>query len=215
MDGLHEIVLKLVEVVNSWGYPGIFVLMCLESTVFPIPSEVVMPPAGYLASIGEMNLAVAILAGTLGSVAGASINYGLAIWLGRPFLLKYGRYVLCPPHKFEKVERFFLTHGEIGTFTGRLILGVRHFISLPAGLSRMNLPRFLVLTALGSAIWCGVLAFIGFWLGRVSKNVSPQELQHLFVRYGKGAGVLATLLCILIIGLYIWNHRRKVKAATT
>ena len=209
MEQLHHFINWIVGVVGAWGYPGIFVLMCLESTFVPIPSEIVMPPAGYLASTGQMNLAIAILMGTLGSMAGASINYGLAIWLGRPFLLRYGKYILCPPHKFEKVEKFFLTHGEIGTFTGRLILGVRHFISMPAGLARMNLARFLGLTAAGSAIWCAVLAYIGFYIGKVSKTMSREEMYGLFQKYGKQAGLGATVVCVLIIGLYIVIYRRK------
>jgi membrane protein DedA with SNARE-associated domain len=209
MHQLHQFIEWIVQVVGHWGYPGIFVLMCLESTVVPVPSELVLPPAGYLASQGQMNIFVAVLMGTLGSMAGASINYGAAVWLGRPFLLRYGKYFLCPPHKFEKVEQFFLRHGEIGTFTGRLILGIRHFISLPAGLARMKMSRFLFYTALGSAIWCGVLAALGFWIGRVSAGKTAEEMNELFQRHGKTAGVGATLLCVAIIAVYVYVHRRK------
>ena len=149
MGALHDFAMFIIGVVGKWGYPGIVIMMFLESTFFPLPSELVMPPAGYLASKGEMSMIIAILCGTAGSIMGATFNYLLALWLGRPFILRYGKYFLLPPHKFEKTERFFVTHGDIGTFTGRLLLGVRHFISFPAGLARMNLRRFVLYTALG------------------------------------------------------------------
>ena len=212
MHALHEAINWIVTVVGHWGYPGIFVLMCLESTFVPIPSEVVMPPAGYLAATGQMNIYVAILMGTLGSMAGASINYVLAVVLGRPLLLRYGKYVLCPPHKFEKVERFFLAHGEIGTFTGRLVLGVRHFISFPAGLARMRISHFLLLTGLGSAIWCAILALLGYWIGRASRNMTAEEMHALFMKHGKLAGVAATAVCAGILAVYVWRHKRKQAA---
>lgn len=210
MEQLQAAIEWIVHVVSTWGYPGIFVMMCLESTFIPLPSELVMPPAGYLASLpvtdpNRMNVYVAVLMGTLGSMAGASINYGLALWLGRPFFQKFGKYLLCPPDKFAKVERFFLTHGEIGTFTGRLILGVRHFISFPAGLSRMNLARFLFYTGLGSGIWCAVLAAIGYLVGRNTE---------LVMRYSKQAGLAVTVACIAMIAIYVVRHRRKARSAS-
>jgi membrane protein DedA with SNARE-associated domain len=208
MEWLHEFIAWVVGVVGAWGYPGVFVLMCLESTFVPVPSELVMPPAGYLATLPpsdpmHMNVYVAVLVGTVGCMAGASINYALALWLGRPFLLRFGKYVLCPPHKFEKMERFFLTHGEIGTFTGRLILGVRHFISFPAGLARMNIPRFLFLTGLGSGIWCAILAAIGYFVG---KN------KDLVAQYSKHAAIGVTVACLAMIAIYVYCHRRKQAA---
>ena len=213
MHQLHQFILWVVDLVGHWGYGGIFLLMCLESTVVPIPSELVMPPAGYLAFQGHMNIWLATLMGTLGSAAGASINYGVAIWLGRPLILKYGKFFLCPPHKFEKVERFFLRHGEIGTFTGRLILGIRHFISLPAGLARMRMSHFLGFTIAGSAIWCGLLAALGYWIGQASQGRSPEEIQALFQKHGKTAGLAATLACgVLIAGYILWQRSRRPRA---
>jgi len=211
MEMLHGFINWIVTVVGHWGYAGIFILMTLESTFVPIPSELVMPPAGYLAFKGGMNIYLAVLAGTLGSMTGALINYFLAAFLGRPFILRYGKYVLCPPHKFEKVEKFFLQHGEVGTFTGRLIFGVRHFISVPAGLAHMNMRHFLILTCAGSAIWCGVLAVIGYWLGKVSVNLSAAEMDALFKANGKLAGVIATAACFIILTSYAVWHRRKQK----
>ena len=209
MEALHGFIDWIVAVVGHWGYAGIYILMTLESTFVPIPSEIVMPPAGYLAFQGEMNIYLAVLLGTLGSMTGATINYFLAVWLGRPFILRYGKYVLCPPHKFEKVEKFFLRHGEVGTFTGRLILGVRHFISVPAGLARMNMRRFLAFTFAGSAIWCGVLAVLGYWIGKASENLTAEEMTALFKSKGKLAGIIATAVCCVILVSYVAWHRRK------
>ena len=214
METLHGFVDWIVAVVGHWGYGGIYILMTLESTFVPIPSEIVMPPAGYLAFKGEMNIYLAVLMGTLGSMTGATINYFLAVWLGRPFILRYGKYVLCPPHKFEKVEKFFLRHGEVGTFTGRLMLGVRHFISVPAGLARMNMRRFLAFTCAGSAIWCGVLAILGYWIGKVSENLTAEEMTALFKSKGKLAGFIATAVCAIILVSYVAWHRRKQKQAS-
>lgn len=212
MHLVHEWIQWLVELIVHWGYGGIFILMMLESTFVPVPSELVMPPAGYAAAMGHMNAFVAVLAGTLGSMAGASINYGLAVWLGRPFLLRFGKYILCPPHKFEKMEKFFLKHGEFGTFTGRLILGVRHFISFPAGLARMKMWHFLGYTALGSAIWCSILTAIGYYIGRESVGKSAAELAAMYTKYGKLAAYGAAVACFVMIAFYVWRHKRKAAA---
>lgn len=212
MHWIHDAIQWLVNLIVDWGYPGIFVLMTLESTFVPVPSELVMPPAGYAAALGHMNLFVAVLMGTLGSMAGASINYGLAVWLGRPFLLKFGKYVLCPPHKFEKMEKFFLKHGEFGTFTGRLLLGIRHFISFPAGLARMKMSHFLGYTAAGSAIWCAILTVIGWYIGKQSVGKTHEELSAMYMKYGKMAAYAAAVGCIVMISVYVWRHRRKASA---
>jgi len=162
---LHDIISVIVETVGAWGYPGIFLLMALESSFFPFPSEVVMIPAGYLAYKGEMSLTLAILSGIGGSLAGALFNYWLALKLGRPFLLRYGKYVLFKEHSLQRMEGFFARHGHISTFTGRLIPAVRQYISLPAGLARMNLGVFSFYTALGAGIWVTILAIFGYTLG--------------------------------------------------
>ena len=153
---LETISLWLVETIGSLGYAGIFILMAIESSVFPLPSEVVIIPAGFLAHKGEMNYFLIVIAGTFGSLAGACFNYFLALKLGRALLVKYGRFIFIKPEHLEKVEIFFKKHGEISTFSGRLIIGVRHFISLPAGLARMNLAKFSFYTILGSFIWVDI-----------------------------------------------------------
>ena len=194
-----------VRFVDQMGYVGVLVMMTLESTFVPLPSELVMPQAGYLAASGKMNIWIAVLMATIGSILGALINYGLAYWLGRPFLMKYGKYVLCPPHKFAKMESFFLRHGEVGTFTGRLVLGVRHFISFPAGLARMNLARFSLYTGVGAGLWATVLAWIGYVAG---KN---QALLHSY--YREAVAVLF-VFCVAVLAVYTWWRRRQARGGS-
>ena len=205
MEQLVQLFQWTVEIVHKLGYPGVLALMTLESTFVPIPSELVMPQAGYLAAQGQMNFWIALLMATAGSVLGALINYGIAIKMGRPLMLKYGKYFLCPPHKFEKMEKFFVTHGEISTFTGRLILGVRHFISFPAGLARMHLSKFCFYTALGAGFWAAVLETIGFVVG---------DKPDLIKRYAHQAGALAFVGCVGIVTIYVIIHRRRKAAAS-
>ncbi len=156
----------IVQTVGALGYVGIFVMMFLESSFFPFPSEVVMIPAGYLAFKGEMNLWIAILMGIAGSLAGALFNYYLAVKLGRKLLLKYGHYIFFTPETLDKVELFFKKHGPFSTLSGRLIPVVRQYVSLPAGLARMNLGLFSLYTALGAGIWVSILALLGYYFGQ-------------------------------------------------
>src|SRR5512141_1684598 len=162
---MHELMIWLVNTIGALGYPGIFLLMAMESSVIPVPSELVMPPAGYLAQQGQMNMLLVILCGTLGSLIGAYANYFAAHYLGRPLVLKYGKYVWITEEKFAKVERFFNAHGEVSTFVGRLLPVVRHLISLPAGLAGMSHLKFSVYTLAGAGIWVTVLTFIGYFIG--------------------------------------------------
>ncbi|WP_169974745.1 DedA family protein [Campylobacter sp. RM16191] len=162
---LSEVTNFIVETVGQWGYVGIFCMMFLESSFFPFPSEIVMIPAGYLASKGEMNLILAFLAGTGGSLAGAVFNYYLCYFFGRDLILKYGKYVRITEEKMQKFENFFNKHGEISTFNCRLIPGIRQYISLPAGLAKMNLFKFSLYTTLGAGIWVAILLAVGYYLG--------------------------------------------------
>ncbi len=173
---MRQIVSWIVSTVGALGYPGIFFLMFLESSFFPFPSEVVMPPAGYLAAKGKMSLWLAVLSGTAGSLAGALFNYYLAMLLGRPFLERYGRYLLLSREKLARLDDFFNRHGAISTFVGRLLPGVRQYISLPAGLARMNVMVFSIYTVLGAGIWVSALALVGYLVGE------NEELIHRYVR---------------------------------
>ncbi len=200
---MHELITWLVTTIGALGYPGIFLLMAMESSVVPIPSELIMTPAGFLAQQGEMNMLIAILCGTAGSLVGAYANYFAAHHLGRPLLLKYGKYVWITEEKFSKVETFFKNHGEVSTFIGRLLPVVRHLISLPAGLSGMNHVKFSLYTLLGAGLWVTVLTLIGYFIG------TQEELVR---RYSHQALIGAVILSAVIITVYIWMHRRKRKA---
>ena len=191
---IHDIAMYLVHTIGALGYFGIFALMFLESTFFPFPSEVIIIPAGYLAFQGNMDLSLIILIGTLGSVAGAVFNYYFAIFFGRKFLLRYGKYFFVSPQTLDKLEQFFTNHGELSTFNGRLIPGIRQLISLPAGLARMNMSRFILYSALGAGIWVVVLALIGYFLG------SNQELVS---QYLKSATLIALGSVTLLTVVYV------------
>lgn len=196
-----ELAQWLVEMVQGFGYAGIVILMAVESSFIPFPSEVVMIPAGYLASKGEMNLGLVIVSGLSGSMIGAYINYFGALWIGRGLLIRYGRYVLISPETLEKVDRFFLAHGAISTFSGRLIPGVRQLISIPAGLGRMHLGIFSLYTALGAGLWGALLAFLGYWIGGNEALIS-EYLKELT------AGALVFVVGLVIFYIF-WRQKRS------
>ena len=162
---LHDFIDWILHVVQGWGYSGIFILMALESTVLPVPSELVLVPAGYLAYQGKMNFLLIVTASTVGSLFGASINYAFALWVGRPFLERWGKYFFVRPTLLHKTDAFFAKHGAVSTFTGRLIPGIRHLISLPAGLTRMNPGKFAFYTCLGAGFWSLILTATGYLIG--------------------------------------------------
>jgi membrane protein DedA with SNARE-associated domain len=192
----------LINTIGSMGYPGIAFLMFIESTFIPLPSELVIPPAGYLISQEKMSWTGVILSGTLGSLMGALFNYAIASYLGRPFIFKYGKYFGISQGHFMKGETFFLKHGNISTFIGRLILGVRHYISFPAGLCRMNIAKFSLYTALGAGIWVGVLAYIGYFVGDNKERIAEISRQW---------GIYIIIGCALLLVVYILWHKRKQK----
>jgi len=196
---IHEIAQYLVNTIGSMGYVGIFLLMFLESTFFPFPSEIIMIPAGYLAYQGEMNLYIVVLVGILGSVAGALLNYYLAMYLGRKIILKYGKYFFIKEETLDKLDTFFAKHGEISTFTGRLIPGIRQLISLPAGLARMKLFKFSLYTSIGAAIWIVILVFVGYFVG---------SNQALITEYMKSVTLIALVSVVFIIIFYVLRYRR-------
>ena len=200
---MHAVVDWLLQTIGALGYPGIFLLMAMESSIIPIPSELVMPPAGYLAQQGRMSMTAAIICGTAGSLVGAYANYYAAHYLGRPLLLKYGRYVFITEEKFAKVEKFFLKHGEISTFIGRLLPVIRHLISLPAGLAGMNHVKFSLYTLLGAGIWCTVLTFIGYFIG---------SNQELIMQYSHQAVIAVIVLSCALVAVYIRVQRRNNRA---
>jgi membrane protein DedA with SNARE-associated domain len=197
---LHDVVTWVVDTVGSLGYIGIFIMMFLESSFFPFPSEVVMIPAGYLASKGEMNLGIAIGTGIFGSLTGAIFNYYLALRFGRKFLEKWGKYVFIKEQTLEKMENFFAKHGHISTFSGRLIPAVRQYISLPAGLAKMDIYKFSLYTSLGAGIWVVILAMLGYFIG---------ENQNLIDQYLKTIIISVILILILLALVYARFQIRK------
>jgi membrane protein DedA with SNARE-associated domain len=187
---IAEIIAWIVSIVGSLGYPGIFLLMMLESSFVPFPSEVIMIPAGYLASKGEMHILIAVLCGLFGSLVGALINYYLAVWLGRPLLLQYGKYVMFKDIHLQKMEIFFQRHGHISTFTGRLIPMIRQYI-----------PMFCFYTSLGAGIWVIILTLLGYFIG---------ENEALITEYLRDIIVVLFIACVIGVGIY-WQRQRRSK----
>ncbi|GCC11723.1 inner membrane protein YqjA [archaeon] len=202
---IENIASSIVGIIGSLGYGGVLVLMFLESTFFPFPSEIVIIPAGYLASRGELNLYLVIFFGIAGSLLGSLFNYYIAKTLGRTTILRYGKYFFLNEDKLVKVERFFKEHGEISTFIGRLIPGVRQYISFPAGLGKMNMAKFCFYTSFGAGLWVTILAFIGYLVG-----TSPELVRQ----YSSLATKLMLLFSALLIILYIYYKKRKAYKQT-
>jgi len=199
---IHDIANTIVSYVGDMGYLGIFLLMFLESTFFPFPSEIIMIPAGYLAYQGEMNLYIVVIMGILGSVGGALLNYYLAKSFGRAFVLRYGKYFFIKEETLNKLDAFFAKHGEISTFTGRLIPGIRQLISLPAGLARMHIAKFSFFTAIGAGIWIIVLVALGYLVG---------SNETLISEYLKLATLIALIFVVFIAIFYIIRNKRRKK----
>ncbi len=219
---MESIINFIVGTIGQLGYIGIFVMMFLESSFFPFPSEVVMIPAGYLAYKGEMNIVIAVIIGIFGSLTGAIFNYMLALKFGRGFVIRFGRYFFFNESTMQKMEDFFTRHGEISTFVGRLIPVVRQYISLPAGLAKMNLTKFCLYTSIGAGIWLVILTILGYYVGAIfsgglevseiiktftSSNLSLEELQ--IKSYAKQAVIFTLLSVAIIIGVYVAYKGKK------
>ena len=199
---------SLAALAPTWGLLFIFVFMAIESSFIPFPSEVVMIPAGFLAARGELGLGspmvavlVALAVGVLGSLAGAYVNYYLALWVGKPFLEKYGKWFFLKPAALDRACEVFNKYGAATTFVCRMVPAIRQLISIPAGIARMPLGSFTLFTALGAGVWTAILAFVGYGLGRTAGDITYLELctkgkemaaAHLPLVIG-GALVLAVL----------------------
>jgi membrane protein DedA with SNARE-associated domain len=205
---LESFVQWLLDRFRDLGYPGIVVLMAIESSMLPLPSELVMPPAGYLAAKGEMSFAVVVACGVLGSLLGSLANYGLARWLGRAFFLRLGKYVLLTERGLDRSERYFATHGEISVFMGRMLPVVRHLISIPAGIARMSLSRFVLFTGLGALVWCTILTWIGWFIGS-REDVILQVLDQEARRYtARALLIVLPILAVIALAYVRWYRRR-------
>src|SRR6266700_6081836 len=180
---MHHLVQIWFQWVEQWGYLGIILLMAMESSIFPVPSEIVIPPAAFLAMEGKLNTFGVIAAGTFGSWLGATATYLAALWLGRVFIGRWGRYFLLSEHKLERAERWIRRYEAGGIFFARLLPVIRHVISIPAGIIRMNFTSFSVVTILGSAISCSLLAYLGHqaYLAEPELLTKPDAMMH-FIR---------------------------------
>ena len=216
--GIFDAATLFQWVVDNASYLLIFVLMTVESSFIHFPSEVVVPPAAYLACTkGDMNVFAVVLVATAGALCGALINYFLSLWIGRPLVYSFadsrlGHALLINREKVENAEKYFDSHGAVSTFIGRLIPAVRQLISIPAGLARMNLGVFCIFTALGAGIWNGILAVLGWWLGRTV------PLDQLFIQVEKyndyltWAGLAIGVVCLGVIIYNLLRPRRKPQA---
>ena len=199
---LRELAADLVDLILDWGYLGVFVLMTIESSFIPFPSEIVLIPAGYLASKGEMHMGMIMLSALGGSMAGAFVNYYLALLLGRKILSKYGKYFFIKENALQKMDDYFEKHGHISTFIGRLLPGIRQLISIPAGLARMNLAVFSIYTALGASLWAFILVMLGYTIG---------ENQELLDAYLKQITFVVVVILVLLALWYIRYQKRGTK----
>lgn len=188
-----------------WIYTMVFVLMVIESSFIPFPSEVIVPPAAYLACTShEVNIWLVLLLATAGALGGALINYLLSVWIGRPIVYKFansriGHACLINEEKVNKAERYFDSHGAVSTFVGRLIPAVRQLISIPAGLARMNILKFMLYTSLGALTWNSILAALGYWLGKVVSREDLYDAVEQYNSYLTYAGLAIGAVCVAII----------------
>ena len=201
---------------SNLNYPTILFLMLLESTVIPVPSELVVAPAAYHAASGELNVLLVVLFATIGADLGASINYFVALYVGRPVIYKFanskwGKLCLLNQQKVEKSERYFDNHGIAATLTGRLIPGIRHLISIPAGLARMSYWKFLLYTTIGAGLWHAILAAMGWYLSTFVPEDQLETTIEQYNHYIVGAIIGLVVLAILYFGVKSWINRGKDK----
>ena len=215
----HELLQTWLGWVENWGYPGVVILMAMESSIFPVPSEVVIPPAAILAaSTGKMSLMGVILAGTFGSWLGSAITYFVARAVGRPVVEKWGKYFFIPPEKLARAERFMHRYEAGGIFFARLLPVLRHLISIPAGIIRMGFVKFSILTTVGAAIWCSVLAWLGGKVGdqlrAAGKNpLEPEELVKAVKHESLYIVAAVLLVCLLYFAAMKMTASKNTGAA--
>lgn len=215
MDWIETLITSFLGHIS---YPLVFFLMLLESTVIPVPSELVVAPAAYHAAGGELDIILVILFATLGADFGASINYVAGYYLGRPIIYRFansslGHLCLLNQHKVEKSEKYFYDHGMVATITGRLIPGIRHLISIPAGLARMNYWKFLLYTTIGAGVWNCILAVLGWYMHSI---VPEEQLKDKLIEYGdyiKWSIIALVLVCIAYFAIKKLIARKRVESA--
>ncbi|MBS0235730.1 MAG: DedA family protein [Proteobacteria bacterium] len=197
---MYELFLKAVDLVESIGYVGIFLLTFVESTFVPIPAEVTLVPAGYLVSEGKMDFWMVSISAVCGTIGGSLLNYSIAYHFGRHLFINYGRYFFMNEYKLQLIEFFFERHGAISTFSGRLLPGIKHVISFPAGLAKMNLRVFIAYTTAGGALYNTLIVTLGYYIG---------ENKELIKKYMMQVNVALVISIILLLGFYIWRQRQN------
>jgi membrane protein DedA with SNARE-associated domain len=200
---LQQIIDFVQHIVRDMGYPGLFVLIMLESTLIPIPSELIMPFAGYLAHTGEFSLPVILVINSAAALVGSGICYWIGVAGGKPLLVKYGKFMGVRKKDIERTETYFARHGKATIFIARFLPVVRHIISVPAGIARMPLPPFFLQTFLGASIWGTVLMMIGYELGNWA--VIAEKLKHVDLLVG--VAIVAVLLTVSI--RFVLRRRRE------
>jgi len=194
-EQIKNLIELTAQIMNQIGYFGIFLGMFIESTIIPLPSELIMIPAGIASSLGYLNIYLVIIYGILGNVLGAIFSYYLAYSIGRNILFKFGRFFFIKSSMIIKIEEFFKNYGSSSVFFARLIPGFRHFISLPAGVAKMNIKLFIIYTSLGSSIWTTILSLMGYYIGDNHELIASYLKEILGITFG---------LCSLIIIYYIF-----------
>jgi len=203
---IEELAKWTTTVISTLGYGGVVLLMGIESACIPLPSEIIMPFAGYLAYTGQFTVHGAALAGAVGCIVGSIPAYYLGMYGGRPVIERWGKYVLLSRHELDLAERLFARHGQWVVLAGRLLPVIRTFIAFPAGVARMNLTKFVVYTFIGSYPWCYGLAWVGMKLGE-KWNTDPR-LKAAFHRFDLAVGVLG----VLAVVWFVWHKRKGAKA---
>lgn len=203
----------ITTLLSNLNYGTILFLMLLESTVVPVPSEFVVTPAAYHAASGQLDVWLVILFATIGADLGASINYVVAYYVGRPVIYKFansrwGKMCLLNQEKVEKSERYFDDHGIVATLTGRLIPGIRHLISIPAGLARMNYWKFLLYTTIGAGCWHAILAALGWYLHAI---VPEDQLNDKIEEYAEYIKLIIVAIVVIAIGYFLIKSLLKKK----
>src|SRR6267154_1532420 len=196
----------IIATISALGYGGVVLMMAIESACIPLPSEIIMPFSGYLVATGRFGLQMVAIAGAVGCLLGSYVAYFVGSWGGRPFIERYGRYILIAPHELETADRFFERWGSLAVFLSRMLPVVRTFIAFPAGVARMKLLPFTIYTLIGSYIWCLVLAYAGMKLGQHWDDLAPY-----FHRFD------AVIAIILVVGVaaLIYNRVKSIRAAQT
>ena len=199
---MYNLFLKVVELVEVFGYLGIFFMTVIESTFVPIPNEITLIPAGYLVAKGSLSMGWLLFFSIAGNLVGSLITYYLAYHYGRVIVKKIGKYLFLTEDKLQIVERFFKTHGHISVFIGRIAPGIKHFISFPAGLGKMDIRIFCLYSGLGGALWTLILVFLGYFIGH-NEGVIEEHISQL--------NYIMAALCVLVLALYALMYRNKIR----